>query len=182
MPNEFHKVEALWQCVMSSHLKWSSEIEGRLCVEIEISSVSKTGFGHVFAYGQITGANSAQAREEMGQCEDHLEDLYYSIKTLQGDPLRGWRRYRHAADLYGRTPWDALIESGCYHIECVLIGPDARVAAMLAEEPRLLASARDRVLHSHDLDSFTPHVQQIIAAADSILAAKAFEGVLLGRI
>jgi hypothetical protein len=73
-----------------------------------------------------------------------------------------------------------LIDTGLYCIEAVLIGPDVRAAALLAVEPKLLAAARWRVKDSHDSDGFTPHVQTLIAMADSILAALAFDSVLEG--
>lgn len=177
MFEEAAPLEAFWQCVLSAHLQWCAEIEARLGVEIDADN---SQFGHVFVRRKITGVLAEQARDEMGLLEDHLADLQASVSILQGDPLRGWRRYRNSADLYGRTPWQALIDSGLAHIESALVGPDARAAEMLASEPRLLSAARDRVLHSHDLDDFTPHVRDLIARADSILAAKAFEGVLNG--
>jgi hypothetical protein len=179
MDTEATPLEALWQCVLSAHLQWCAEIEARLGVEI---AGDNSPFGHVFVGCRITGALAEQARDEMWLLEDHLAGLQASVSILQGDPLRGWRRYRNSADLHGRTPWQALIDSGLVHIEAVLVGPDARAAEMLASEQRLLAAARYRVLHSHDLDGFTHHVRQVVSMADAILAAAAFEGVLNGRL
>ena len=177
--DEALSLEAIWQAVISGHLKWAAEIEVRLGVDIPVSYAISC---RRFAYGRITGDLAEQARNEMWQCEDHLEDLHASVSLLRGDPIKKHRQYREAADLYGRTPWEAIVESGMQCIEVVLIGPDNRVAEMLATEPRLLAAARDRVLHGHDLDSFTPHVRDLIARADSIIALKAFDEVMNGRL
>lgn len=171
-------LQALWQCIVSAHMKWMVEIEERLDVTID---ARQSGFGHVFA-PEISGPGAWAARHEVDKVADHIVDLYDSLRILRGDPITSRMMYRAAADLYGRTHWDAIVESGNQHIEAVLIGPAHRAAEMLASEPRLLAAARYRVLHSHDLDSFTPHVQQLVAHADSILAAKAFDGVMNGRI
>lgn len=167
-------LQALWQCVMSAHQKWCAEIEARLGVDID---ARQSGFGHVFA-PTITGENCQVAQDEIDQVEDNIVDLYDSLKLLQGDPITSRLRYRSAADLYGRTPWDALVESGHAHIEAILIGPDHRAAEMLAAEPRLLAAARWRVKDSHDLDGFTPHVCSVVAMADAVIASRSFDEVL----
>lgn len=117
----------------------------------------------------------------MWQREGHMEELYESVSRLQGDPIRFCRQYRYAYDLYGRTPWAALVDSGMYCIEAVLIGPDVRAAEMLAAEPGLYAAATYRVLNSHDLDTFSPHVRALLAQADSITATNAVDGILNGR-
>ena len=170
-------LEAMWQCVTSAHLKWAAEIEVRMGVEIRVSLAHTH---HVFANGRITGDLAEQARDEMWQCENHIENLLASITLLQGDPIKKHRQYREAADLYSCTPLQALVDTGLYCIEAVLIGPDLRAAEMLSAEPRLYAAARDRVLHSHDLDGFTPDVRALLAQADSILAAKAIDRALKG--
>ncbi len=181
MPADFKEgtpLEALWQCVMSAHQKWCAEVEARLGVNI---TARQSGVGHVFAPNLVPGATSAHAQRELDQIEDHIVDLYDSLRILQGDPITSRIRYREAADLYGRTPWDALVESGHTHIEAVLIGPDARAAEMLAAEPKLLAAARYRVQDSHDLDDFTPHVRQLLSRADSMRAATAIDELLKGK-
>lgn len=170
--------ETLWKKVMSAHLMWVSEIEQRLDVEVDVFC---NPADYLFWYGPVRGKNEDRAQVDMDQLGGHMGDLYYSIGILRGGAEKLRDHSRKVADLGGRTPWDALIVAGHEYIDAALIGPDARAAEMLAEEPQLLAAARYRVLHTHDLDGFTPHVRQLIANADSILAAKAFDAVLKGE-
>jgi hypothetical protein len=171
--------EVIWQAVLSGNLKWAAEIEQRLDIKIE---VVLTGYGHVFDHGKITGAPAcvSTAKSEMYECERHVELMYYSICLLQRDPIRRGMQYRDAADLYGRTPWQAITESGLECIDVILIGPDARAAVMLAEDPRLYAAAKARAMHAHELDAWTPHVSNVLAQADALRAAMAIEEALHG--
>jgi hypothetical protein len=177
MPESTLSSEEIWEKVMAAHLIWTAEIERRLDVDI---GVYRNPNEHVFWYGQIRGKNEDQAQEEMDQLDRNVGALHYSIQILWSDTKKLRDHNRKFADLRGLNPWDALIAAGMECIEAVLIGPDARAAEVLAADPRLLAAARYRVLDSHELDSFTPHVRRVIALADSILAAKAFDEVLNG--
>lgn len=171
--------EILWQKVISGHLKWVAEIEERLGVKVE---VVLTGYGHVFDHGKIFGEPSdvSAAKAEMFECERHIEQLYYSLTLLQNDPIRRGASYHDQPELLGRTPWQAIMDSGIDCIDVVLIGPSMRAAAMLAQSPQLYAAARARALHAHDLDEWVPHVRVVLAKADSLRAAKAIEGALHG--
>jgi len=177
MPESTFSAEEIWEKVMAAHLIWTAEVEQRLDVDI---GVYRNPNEHVFWYGQIRGENEDQAQEEMDQLDRNVGALHYSIQILWSDCKKLRDHTRKFADLRELKPWDALIAAGLECIETVLIGPDARATAILAADPRLLAAARYRVLDSHDLDSFTPHVRRVIALADSILAAKAFDEVLNG--
>jgi hypothetical protein len=177
MPESTLSAEEIWEQAMAAHLIWTAEIERRLSVDI---GVYCNPHEHVFWYGQIRGGNEDLAQEEMDQLDRNIGALHYSIQILWSDVGKLRDHTRKFADLRGLAPWDALIVAGLECIEAVLIGPDHRASAMLAAEPRLLAAARYRVLDSHDLDSFTLHVRRVIALADSILAAKAFDEVLNG--
>lgn len=171
--------EILWQKVISGHLKWVAKIEERLGVKVE---VVLTGYGHVFDHGKIFGEPSdvSAAKAEMFECERHIEHMYYSLTLLQNDPIRRGASYHDQPELLGRTPWQAIMDSGIDCIDVVLIGPSMRAAAMLAQSPQLYAAARARALHAHDLDEWVPHVRIVLAKADSLRAATAIEVALHG--
>ena len=169
--------EILWQEVICGHLKWAAEIEERLYVKIE---VVLTGYGHVFNHGQIFGKPSdvSAAKAEMFECERNVELLYYSLTLLLHDPIRRGASYHDQPELLGRTPWQAILDSGIDCIDVVLLGPSMRAAAMLAQSPQLYATARARAQHAHDLDEWVSHVRVVLAKADSLRAAIAIEGAL----
>ena len=171
--------EAIWQAVLSGYLKWAAEIEQRLNVKIEVMF---SGYGHVFELGEVAGeaTSVSAAKAEMLQCEGHVEQLYYSITLLQRDPIRRGMRYRESADLFGRTPRQAIKQAGLECIDVVLVGPTVRAAAMLVEDPRLFAAAKTRALYAHDLDAWIPHVRNVLAQADVLRAAQAIEGAMNG--
>ena len=171
--------EILWQEIISGHLKWVAEIEERLVVKVE---VVLTGYGHIFDHGKIFGdpIDVCTAKAEMIECERNVELLYYSLTLLHHDPIRRGASYHDQPELLGRTPWQAIMDSGIDCIDVVLIGPSMRAAAMLAESPHLYAAARARALHSHDLDEWVPNVRVVLAKADSLRAALAIEGALHG--
>jgi hypothetical protein len=179
MQAESLEEEILWQEVICGHLKWAAEIEERLNVKIE---VALTGYGHVFNHGQIFGKPSdvSAAKAEMFECERNVELLYYSLTLLQNDPIRRGVSYHDHPELLGRTPWQAIMDSGIDCIDVVLIGPSMRAAAMLAQSPQLYAAARARALHAHDLDEWIPHVRVVLAKADALRAAMAIEEALHG--
>ncbi len=172
--------EILWQEIISGHLKWVAEIEERLVVKVE---VVLTGYGHIFDHGKIFGdpSDARTAKAEMIECERNVERLYYSLTLLHHDPIRRGASYHDQPELLGRTPWQAILDSGIDCIDVVLIGPSMRAAAMLAESPQLYAAARERALHAHDLDEWVPHVRVVLANADSLRAAMAIEGALTSR-
>jgi hypothetical protein len=169
--------EVLWQEVICGHLKWTAEIEERLRVKIE---VVLTGYGHIFDHGKIFGEPSdvCTAKAEMIECERNVEQMYYSLTLLQHDPIRRGASYHDHPELLGRTPWQAIMDSGIDCIDVVLIGPSMRAAAMLAQSPQLYAAAKARALHAHELDEWTPHVRGVLAQADTLRAAMAIEDAL----
>ncbi len=117
--------EVIWQAAVSGHLKWTVEIERRLNVKIEVMF---SGYGRVMEHGEIVGEATcvSTAKAEMLQCEDRVEQLYYSIMLLRRDPFRRCMRCREAADLYGRKPWQAIKQAGLECIDVLLVGPAAR--------------------------------------------------------
>jgi hypothetical protein len=169
--------EIFWQAVISGHRKWAAEIEQHHNVRIEIVL---SGYGHIFAHGKIFGEPTrvSAARAEIFACEKNVERLYYSVTLLQADPIRRGVRYHDSAELLGRPPRQAIVESGLQCIDVVLIGPCLRAAAMLAEDPRLYDAAKARALHAHELDAWTPHVSNLLAQADALRAAMAIEDAL----
>lgn len=169
--------EIFWQEVISGHLKWATEIEERLDVKVEIVL---TGYGHIFDHGKIFGnpSGACAAKAEMIECERNVEHLYYSLTLLQHDPIRRGASYHDRPELLGRSPWQAIMDSGIDCIDVVLIGPSMRAAAMLAENMQLYAAAKSRFLHAHELDEWTPHVRVVLAKADALRAAMAIEGAL----
>lgn len=177
MDAEALEEEILWQEVISGHLKWAAEIENRLSVKIE---VVLTGYGHIFDHGKIFGdpSDACAARAEMIECERNVEQLYYSLTLVHHDPIRRGASYHDRPELLGRTPWQAIMDSGIDSIDIVLIGPSMRAAAMLAQSPQLYAAARARALHAHDLDEWVPHVRVVLAKTDSLRAALAIDGAL----
>ena len=172
--------EIFWQEVISGHFKWVAEIEERLNVKVE---VVLTGYGHIFDHGKIFGEPSdvCIAKAEMIECERNVDQLYYSLTLLLHDPIRRGASYHDQPELLGRTPWQAILDSGIDCIDVVLIGPSMRAAAMLAQSPQLYAATRARALHSHDLDEWVPHVRTVLAKADSLRAFMAIEGALTSR-
>lgn len=179
MEAESLEEEVLWQEIISGHLKWVAEIEERLDVKVE---VVLTGYGHIFDHGKIFGdpSNARTAKTEMIECERNVEQLYYSLTLLHHDPIRRGASYHDQPELLGRSPWQAIMDSGIDCIDVVLIGPSMRAADILAQSPQLYAAARARALHAHELDEWTPHVRVVLAKADSLRAAMAIEGALRG--
>lgn len=175
MEFEAQPEEVIWQSALKGHLMWVEEISSRLSVRIEIDH---PGDGHAFLYGKIHGANAVAASAELAQAEDCLAQLFYSLLLLQGDPLRRGIQYRMSADLYGRTPQKAIVESGLICIDVVLLGPDTPAAEILANDSRLYAAAKTRALYAHELDGWNSRVRHLIAFADSILARRAIDEML----
>jgi hypothetical protein len=160
---------------MRTQLMWIEEIGARLNVHIEFDHTEN---GHVQSYGPIHGAKAADAHAEMAQIEMNLEQLHYSLLLLRGDPLRRNACYQHSADLNGQTPQQAIIDAGLGCIDAVLLGPDKAAAEMLANDARLYAAAKTRVLYAHQLDEWTSRVRHLISFADSILARRAIDEML----
>lgn len=168
-------VELIWRSAMRTKLMWIEEISARLNVRIEVDHPEN---GHVHSYGPIHGANAADANAEMAQIEINLEQLHYSLLLLRGDPLRRGACYQHSADLYGRAAHQAIIDAGLGCIDAVLLGPDKAAAEMLANDARLYAAAKTRVLYAHELDEWTSRVRHLISLADSLLALRAVDKMM----
>ena len=118
---------------------------------------------------------------EITEMRDGVDRLYINLSYNLGDPNHFPGSYRVAADLMGRTPMDVLTQIGLVFIDTVLIGPVNRASELLASNPRLYRSARERArCINQDGDVWLPRVRQAIAGADALLARDAVNAAMEG--
>lgn len=132
-------------------------------------------------YSPRIHADDPAADAAMADCTKVLAavDLVHrNISHTLGIPCRGNLRNRHGANLWGREPLDAITESSLYFIDVALIRPNTHAVALLANDLRLLAAARTRLLYLPEDDGWATRIREILARADSMLASLGIEGVL----
>ena len=170
-------VFSLWQKIVQAQLIWLKDISAAHGVEVTLSFYEERYFVH----NSDRFAHLVQVLPEIKEMRANVDRLYANISFTLGDPNRVSGRYRVADDLMGRTPSQALAQIGLVFIDTVLIGPVSRASALLAANPKLYRSARERARYiKEDGDLWLPRVRQVIASADTLLARNAIDTAIGG--
>ena len=168
-------VFALWQKIVQAQLLWLQAISDDHGVEVTLSPFEQK----CFVQNSDSFTHLALVLPEIDEMRANVDRLYANISFTLGDPNRVSGRYRVADDLMGRTPKEALIQIGLVFIDTVLIGPVSRASALLAANPKLYRSARERARYiREDGDLWLPPVRQAIAGADALLARNAIDAAI----
>lgn len=177
MDVEMDVVFALWQKIVQAQLLWLKAISDEHGVEVTLSFYEQKHF----VQNSVRFSHLAQVLPEIDEMRAGVDRLYANISYTLGDPNHVSGRYRVADDLMGRNPTEALTQIGLVFIDTVLIGPVSRASALLASNPRLYRSARERARYiKEDGDVWLPRVRQAIAGADALLARHAIDAAMEG--
>lgn len=174
---EMDVVFALWQKIVQAQLLWLKAIGDDHGVEVALQFYEQK----LFVQDSLHYSHMGPLMPEINEMRKGVDLLYCNVSYTLGDPNHVKDRYRVADDLMGRTPTEALTQIGLVFIDAVLIGPVSRASALLASDPRLYSSARERARYiKEDGDVWLPRVRQAIAGADALLAQNAIDAAMEG--
>jgi hypothetical protein len=142
MDEEVNMLFALWQKIETGKAVWIEEISLRYGVPAPMD-LSNLYSLRIHADGPAADAAMAECTEVLAA----VDLVHRNISDTLSFPSRGSLKYRHGADLLGREPLNAITDSSLHFIDVALIGPAARVAALLGSDERLLTAARTRWLY-----------------------------------
>lgn len=176
MDLELSPEEAIWQKICTAEATWMEEIKDRHGVTISPDSDEVNG-GLIFSVFSVSGQHTEQACKDLTELNLRTDMVRQTMGHIAGSA--DWCKREHTdANLWGRTPIQAIHDLGLDCIDCVLIGPVEPSASLLAADQRLYHSAKTRAMYMPGWKKWTLRIQATLALADSMRAASAVEEAL----
>lgn len=187
-----------WALLAETQLLWIQEIQMQTSIRVSFEPPDALRpCAKVWLLKE--GVDLEPAHEKLEELLRRAEEISLGICDVCGRPthkrlIRQVRCHDHAQSLAQVLP--AMVEPlpdldtiraellRCARkcIDMALMGPPESAAELLAEHPDLLASARTRLRHGDEFDTWPSRAEGIVARADSLIAQKAVEAVLTGNL